>query len=499
MSELYEIQANNVRLGGLENRFEGLKANYEALSKQISYTSNRAERNNLQAQLVEIDKEMDSVAPEIDRLKERNNKLAMTVRLILPEQPPSMTGQFQALIDILNPYEPAIAVNRETAYRSVCPVDWLRPMSGTLKGMLADLEDMQPDERSYPAVLKFVAYLIADAQVPEMLSQRLQQWAEQNIHQDFATVLKHVRQSLVVRLSTGNEPQPHSYLMVVIKRNNTAKQQHEPRYFIEAWFLLNGRAAVPRNAVGFEPLTIPGALEDAEKSFTVAEMEGLLKAFLDESGRKCLSQGRLLENLTIELFLPSELLNHPVDRWVMEELDDEFSMSEPLGFQHPLLLRSSERLSPNYFMRRGSSWKDKWEEVRQEIQARSPQEGISNRFVSGDGIAAKILFHQLSQPQMIGLKLAQEPLSTGRESVFAALQASATPIAVWVRQPLSCLDCITAVNELLCCGIDDIPERVKQQRRDAFPVELDCHIGHHLALLWEDFDRLPPNLDYQVA
>ncbi len=170
-------------------------------------------------------------------------------------------------------------------------------------------------------------------------------------------------------------------------------------------------------------------------------------------------------------------------------------MSEPIGFQHRLLVRSSDRLTSNYLLKRAVSWKEKWKQVCQRRQARSPQNSGLNDFVSGDCASSKVLFYQLSQPQAIGLKLAQEPLSIGKDSAFAALQAAGTPIAVWVRQPLTSVDCTSAVDQLLSCCVHDLPERVKQQRRLAYLEEPDCHIGHHLALLWEDFDRLPPGYD----
>jgi hypothetical protein len=343
-----------------------------------------------------------------------------------------------------------------------------------------------------------------DAQIQEkqQLCQDLHQWVGKT--HDFFELMEYARQAgnwspFQRNLSLDAEQQTPSHLMVVIERSETVDQQKEPRYFVKAWFMLEGQTYQAREAAEFEALAIPGTLEEAENAFTVAEIRGLLKAFLDESGRKCLSQGRLLENLTIELFLPSDLMNQAIDRWVMEDVDDEFFMSEPIGFQHCVLLRSSERLRPNYYLKRGASWKHKWQQVRQTMQERLLQGVVSNGFVSGDGVSAKVLFQQLSQPQMVGLKLAQGPISIGKESVFAALQASATPIAVWVRQPLSSIDCVGAVDQLLCCCLHDLPERVKQHRQEAFPVELDCHIGHHLSLLWEDFDRLPPDLDYHMA
>ncbi|MBW4693487.1 MAG: hypothetical protein KME27_17215 [Lyngbya sp. HA4199-MV5] len=495
MSELYEIQANNVRLKGLESRFEGLTADHEALSQQMRDTINLAERGRLNRQLLEIDKDLVQVAQAIDQLRERNNELTKTASVKLPEQLHSMASKLQALLDILIPYEFVITVNRETAYRGVCPPDWLRSMPVTLKGTLAELEDMQPDEMGYAAILKFVAYLIADAQVPALLSKQLNQWAEEQ-SQDFSQLLQWVRQQTLQTGQTAaitSDRRTDSYLMVVIEQSNIADQQKKSCYFVKAWFILDRQDYQPKSGAGYYPLTIPGKLEDAEKAFTCDEIRALLRAFLDESSRECQRQNRSLRNLTIELFLPSDLLNHAVDGWIIDE-DDEFSVQEPIGFHHCIHLRSSDRLRPEYLLRRRGLWQAKWDSVQ-----RLAQQLADSTFVAGDGVHYKKLFQALDQSDMVGLKIAQGPLSIGKESAFAVLQATATPLALWLRQPLAAVSYDVELNAVLGCCVHAIPEGVKQQRKEAFSEDLEAHIGHHLALLWEDVDRLPPDLNYQVA
>jgi vWA-MoxR associated protein C-terminal domain/vWA-MoxR associated protein middle region (VMAP-M) 1/Effector-associated domain 9 len=481
-----------------KSRLEGLKADCEAGCDQLNYTDDQVKRRRLEREQTARFKEMEQVAKECDQCEEELKELAAKTDARLPENLGALVINHQLLIDILTPHLAVIKTQIETAYQVASPIDWLRDMPKTLKGILIDLEDMPLDGQGYAAIAKFVAGLVVDAEIPETLRQSLQEWAEQHA-QDFAAVLADVKQSFVGRSSPNIDRLNHSHLMVVVVRSGTAAKQMGDRYFVRAWFILDGDTYQPKKAAGFEVLTIPGTLEDAEKAFTWIEVEGLLKAFLAESGEKCLAQGQLLENLTIELFLPPALLNHRVDRWVMDG-DDEYSMSEPIGFQHRIVLRSSERLRKKYLKSHlAGLWRDKWKRVRQMIEARSDQAVVSNGFVAGDGVVAKKLLHQLSQPQMIGLKLAQEPLCIGRESTFAALHSSATPIAIWLREPLTTVDCPRAVDALLGGCIHEIPERVKQHRQAAFAEDRDCHIGHHLCLLWEDFDRLPPDLDYWMA
>ena len=493
MSESYEIRANNVQLKGLESRFEGLTADHEALSQQMRDTTNLAERGRLNRQLLEIDKELVQVAQAIDQLRERSNELAKIASVKLLEQPHSMACKLQAMLDILVPYELAITVNRETAYRRVCPPDWLRSMPVTLKGMLAELEDMQPDERDDPAILKFAAYLIADAQVPELLSKQLSQWAEEQ-SQDFSQLLQRShQQTLQAEQAAANtsDRETDSYLMVVVNQSNSTDQQKDHWYSVKAWLIPDARNCQPKSGIGFETLSLHlGKLEDAEQSFTLDQIRGLLRDFLTESGKKC-----SLPALTIELFLPTTLLNQPIDSWVLE---DESSFCAPVGIDYRVVLRSSERLREAYMARRGGFWKNKWRSLQTLSQQKDNE--ANSVFVCGDGEHPNRLYQQLRNENMIGLKVVCELLSFEKRGAFAVLQEAAIPVALWLRQTLPTCNCVAEIEQLLSCRIHEVPEAVKRKRGDAFEVSEnpDSHIGHHLALLWEDVDRLPPDLTYYM-
>ncbi len=384
-----------------------------------------------------------------------------------------------ALLNILVPYGESINDNLADAYYKARPAGWTRAIPQILSKKITDLDDMQPDQKGYSPTLKFVAALISD-QIPQQLSQELQKWAE-NQTSEFPKILEQMRE-----LGTESPKLMNSYLMMVVDRSRSTNQQMGDCCTVKAWFIPDGQDYNRQSPTGAIPLTIPGGDAEAENTFTCAELQSLLSAFLDESGRQ-----HLLQNLTIELFLPAELLNEPVDRWIMDEDSD---LPEPIGCQYHLLIRSSERLHPTYFSRKGGFWKSKWDEM--------PKPGetfAKDRLLLGDNANPNAISQQLKQANVIGLKFAQEPLRVGKNSTFAALQAAAAPVAIWLRQPLPDIDQI-AIDDLLKCCPHGLSKVVKQQRQSAFSEEdLDSHMGHHLALLWEDFDRLPPDLDFFMA
>lgn len=151
---------------------------------------------------------------------------------------------------------------------------------------------------------------------------------------------------------------------------------------------------------------------------------------------------------------------------------------------------------------RGSFWKKKWQSL-----LASTQQKANTVFVCGDGEPPNSLYQKLTDENVIGLKVVRELLSFEKRGAFAVLQGAAIPVALWLRQTLPAGNCVDEIEQLLSCCIHEVPEAVKRKRRDAFgsdceisesPESYKSHIGYHLALLWEDVDRLPPDLTYYM-
>lgn len=65
-SALSRVQ--QVKEKGLQQRLDSLRSDYEAVSQQLEFTSNGAERNRLERQLIVIAEDMDKIAIELDGL-----------------------------------------------------------------------------------------------------------------------------------------------------------------------------------------------------------------------------------------------------------------------------------------------------------------------------------------------------------------------------------------------------------------------------------------------
>ena len=79
---------------------------------------------------------------------------------------------------------------------------------------------------------------------------------------------------------------------------------------------------------------------------------------------------------------------------------------------------------------------------------------------------------------------------TGPSTLVVSIMAG-TPIALWYRNDPVPEEVETHLKELLMQGkLSDIPEYVREMRNDAW-VE-GSGVGAHITLLWDDYDRIPP-------
>lgn len=407
-----------------------------------------------------------------DRHLKGIGEAAIFEALYYNKQPqPLKQNDLKAFLTLLTPLNLEFSLVKK-AYQTCSPPDWPYPIPDTLEGILVQLNTMPPGKSKYTKTEHFMAYLMADSALSQSVSQNLKTWGEQNI-QEFPQLLNEVQESLGIK-STSEEP----YLMVVIRRseqNSATNSTQRNRYFVDAWLITDDR--IQSASIG-EQLSKP---ESFKETLTFDEIPELLKIFLAQIAKYSSSK------LTIEIFLPLDLMNQAVDSW---EIDDEYDFSVTLGSQYKIVVRSYERILPTYLYK--GFWEEKWKIAQQLTDIE-----VGKTLISGDSNNLKKLFVELNQPDIIGLKLTTAPVQTGKGSVFALILKTAIPVALWLRQNLAD-NCDEKMNGLLQCYINQLPENVKMKRLDAVKEPPDTHIGHHLSLLWEDPDRLPPDIDYSM-
>ena len=247
-------------------------------------------------------------------------------------------------------------------------------------------------------------------------------------------------------------------------------------------------------------------IKQIKEKFTLEEIrKEVINFFLSQTGQYP------SDNLKIEIFLPSHLINEPVDSWEIDknkdnliEEEDSCTFTEYLGSKYKsLVIRSSERLKRAYLVRnnREADWQKYWNTLQKIIN-----NSVDNTFILCDEILREdgnwqpvyIQFKRESLEQRkIGI-IQKTPIREERKNLINFILKMAIPAALWLRSELSA-NCNEQVDELLRCYINQLDKNIKDKRLDASAIEdKDSHIGNHISLLWENPYRLPPDITYSM-
>lgn len=199
-------------------------------------------------------------------------------------------------------------------------------------------------------------------------------------------------------------------------------------------------------------------------------------------------------DLTIELFLASEYLCEPAERW---DIKDDFDNPVRLGSKHRLVVRSYDRVAkPGLKNAFSKSWHSAKEFLEQNPDAALLQQKIEHL----DKIDCnRLMLLQEELQQKIGLKVICALPESEQEMVkfFQAMLCSGIPFAFWTRcRELPSCEVMAGIDQFLTTELlrnsCELLEKVRKERASAFCCEMpDKHWASHLSVLWDDWERMP--------
>ncbi|WP_414581387.1 effector-associated domain EAD1-containing protein [Scytonema sp. PCC 10023] len=373
----------------------------------------------------------------------------------------------------LAPFEEKYLEKMKQSYLACCPKDWhINQNTDTahdLEEILDNLEDMPQGSNLYSRTEQFVARFLVDVENklhPEEFN-KLKEWGEQSF-ENFSELLLRKDEK---KTSKEQETIPNHLIIYL----DSSKQQKK-RYFVSAWFIPDGANEKFNHLTG-EGYKFLEIEEQEQETFTLEQIPSLLEDYLDKITPYLTD---FSSQPTIEIFLPYELLNEPIDTWRIQK-----ELAIPIGSLYKVIVRSSYRLLKEYRYR--NVWVQKWKILKE-----LTENACSECCTSGDCHSWQELFSRLNQESAIALKLLKPP----SKEFFQVMNQTAIPVALWIRQELQNSHHQVQLDELLTCSITELPERVKRKRSDDFPYDSEQRIGHHLSLLWENPHILPPQIKY---
>ncbi len=391
-----------------------------------------------------------------------------------------------ALFELLAPYREKYSKQLRAAYLACKPENkQMESPSSDLKRLLAQVEDVEIDSPGF--VWDFVAHLIKNKTiVEEQLKISLTSWASRNCD-DFAAVLQEAEKQVHLNAERQQSSKARSAVLVVLK---PASQQAAGRFFLQVFSVIDCDAYDHKEESDNLMLNVAASdvecIDESQAALAPAERHYPLDA-IPQLLAQCLEAvDQELANPCVEIFLPLEQLETPVDIWELRDelLDD----TEYLGNQYQVVLRSYDRFEKKI---KYQEWMNRWEDLD-----RSSSSKANDRFCPSDGANLGQLKVEMTKPDYVGLCLSKPP--KGKQT-FAPVLRNGIPAAVWIRQDLCHCDCADELETLLSCILQDVPQAVREQWQAAYASGVDhqapleqTQLGHHLALLWDNPNLLPP-------
>ncbi|MBD2073045.1 hypothetical protein H6F86_03910 [Phormidium sp. FACHB-592] len=465
--------SNDTLLDFYQTQLDDLERDYTKVKEQQRVEQDGPTQNKLERQIEQIGRQMDGWQQKI--AQHQTDRQRQVARIAL-----------DTLISILKTDESQLELMIQAYQQTIS--HWSVPVRldiNTVETIIYELERIAPGQSSYTARDEFIAHVVHQTPNPS-LPNALNHWGVQYRGSiDWLQLHTQIQAAQDKRLETA-EP---AILMSITRCDEASTQTQETAtyYQINAW-LIEDIETYRSQKTGYHSLLATDSPESA--SYLLEELlpqiTRLLNHFLAEQRRLF----DFCENYPqIHVFLPLELMHLGVDVW---QLNAENSRrQEYLGHDHIVVIRCANRYDRNY--KKSPSWLKLWKRHQGLLQ-----ESAKEVFVPGHDHDLDELMDVLDeavQPasNVVGLHVTQVPLNT--EELFYELLDSGLPLAIWPRCNLNDNAHETAMADLLAtCCLEQLPHTVKDKRYETRKRHNapDCHIGHHLSLLWDDPYLVPP-------
>lgn len=412
-----------------ESRSDGMRALIEVLGELDGGTVHYREV----AQIV-ADRDADALWPE----EERERLFALLSGMIFTD----LVELYREVAGVNAPELPA-----ETTYREV----------------FLTLETLNADADGLPKPIVFVEHL-AYGRRPE-LSTELRRWSDRQASRlSVITELQALRRAFRAP-PPGPAPNEPAYVVLLLRRVGLSGELYQ----LDHWSQIDlSEGWHPGRGAGFT-----GTLDEVKRQVAV---------LLEEVEAKW---ARYQPDIRIEVVLPAELLNLDVDQWTWE-VESSFA-PVPLGCRYSFAIRSLERMRAAHWHR---YWHARWTVLTGQTQLYGAiDEESARRGERGDGIRNLVADFE-NNPKLVSLTLSAPPdgSESGGAEVAVGLRAG-VPIMVWHRSDCDSEEFLTTVHEVLHGDGPGVLQRVKQVRTTAYRSHPE-HVGHNLAVLWDDPQRL---------
>ena len=448
----------------LEEQLLDQRQDYETVKLQLRTELDGPTQNRLKRKLDLIALKIEKLGKEIkDREQEHKEKAggdALDRLMEILQRPDAQLDEMRG------PYRAVVHARS---------INGLSDNVETVESLTTELSRIPLGGLNYTALEEFAARLVRTSKNKSLIIS-LQSWGEQYCSKHWSKLLEQLG-----RQQTEREQNVQTALLIVISPSDESTPQSyngEEKYRLQVW-MIEDIEKYKADRQGYEAI---GLETDSELTGDETYSERDISIRLQQIFKKRNVFTELSKKSEVHFFLPQQLLNCDADSWRLIDLN---SSNIPIGCHCQVFIRLYERLSRSHNPKK---WRGKWQQKKSLFQQKA-----FNVFIKCDDYGNSFYFDLTEEEEnMVGLKLVKAPTQDCLTSIFNAIFKMGFPLAIWGRTNLSEATNETELDRVLETDLSNLPQTVRKERRRSHKESIHGHIGHHLSLLWDDPDLVPP-------
>ena len=469
VSERFSIRSRKIQLKALEDRFEKLEQDHKDVSKQRDHTLNAQDINNLERQLKIILKNLSKTESEINGLEKEIQEFETTeLNTNIPEA-------LQTLVNLLTGIDFKIVAK---IYRSCLSQGRPRLVPDTLEALVRQLAEIPGELNEPEPLLHFVSLLIQEPSLANEQRESLRVWA--------------TKQGMTI-LEEKPESSETAEVCLMIKVQPRFFNDPALGYLVSAAISQDPDPLNPEVKPITTPITIPEGVDPkCAPGYGKDELPCVLSKLIATCGGKL---HRIpLGDLTVQWFLPIELMSLPIEHWQIQIGRSQ----QPCSGERckAVIVRSYDRHFPPYSDAYESvlgDWENAWRRLSSCFHTHCDQ-----ALYPLNPMARKTAI-DWNNPEVVGCWFIEHTDQQQQEDFWDNLLVQGSPIAFWSRQSESVA--ATTMQSVRNCSVSELPLSLTRQRQTALriAIEADRLKAAPLCLLFDNPFRPFPTLDYQSA
>ncbi|MEM8638829.1 MAG: trypsin-like peptidase domain-containing protein [Cyanobacteria bacterium P01_G01_bin.54] len=384
-----------------------------------------------------------------------------------------MVVRYCPLLEILQSLPSTTRSIVQTTYQQSRPEKCAATMIPTsLLEQLQELGGIENGKYGVNCLVEFCTRLVVSEELSHSQEQKLQKWVESEFGVnvgEFEELCEHL----------APQQQQQAAIPTVLVMLTPVMDGN--RYTIEAGYIHDVQEYDYKTGQGYEQLTVT-----LTEPLSQHELTARMPQILEELLLQTCDRWAELEGIypQVEFFLPMQLINHDVEQYPV----DLEECPQAIGRDFPVVVRFWERLGYKLPKLKRVMIQKKWRQKWGHLQTCCHQTGIE-LLTCGDRPSERVC-QDLNAETTIAVKITKG-IDNERHKTIRNLMYAGIPIALWLRKQFTDCSCTETLNELLAQSLNSLPKHLTQHRQNAPHHEPD-HLSHHLSLLWDDPQKIPP-------